>query len=251
MEPKFLINQPILFIEKLKAISIADIHIGFEYELAKNGIKIPNQTPIMIKKIKNAIKKTKSKILIILGDIKHQVPGISFFEKMEIPNFFDELKNLCEIKVCLGNHDTFIRDLIPKDIEVYDSKGFSIKEYGFFHGHAWPDKKLLSCRYLITSHIHPTLFFSDKLGHRIIEPVWIKCFLNNEKIKAKYRLNIENKLEMIILPAFNRLLSGSNINVLNLKYNFIEPIMFDFMDKEKSELYLLDGTFIGRLSDII
>ncbi|MEO0282053.1 MAG: metallophosphoesterase [candidate division WOR-3 bacterium] len=250
MEPKFLINEPVLFIEKLKAIVIADLHIGIEHELAKNGIKIPNQMPLMLKKIKSALRKTKSKNLIVLGDIKHQVPGINFFEQKEIPSFFEQLKKMCQIKICIGNHDTFIKDLIPNEIEVYDSKGFAMENYGFFHGHAWPDKNLMSCDYLITSHIHPTLLFTDKLGHRIIEPVWIKSYLKNDKIKEKYKIEVKGKIEMIVLPAFNKLLSGSNINALNLKYDFIEPLMADIMDMKKTELYLLDGTFIGRLSDI-
>ncbi|MBU5690030.1 MAG: metallophosphoesterase [Candidatus Aenigmatarchaeota archaeon] len=250
MEPKFVLNEPVLYIEKIKSIVIADLHIGIEYELAKNGIKIPKQTNLMIKKIKSVIEKTKTKKLIILGDIKHQVPGINFFEQKEIPEFFEQLKSFCSIKICLGNHDTFIKELIPEGIEIYDSKGFVLNGYGFFHGHAWPDKKLLKCKWIITSHIHPTLLFTDKFGHRIIEPVWIKCLIDKRKIKEKYGIDKKYETKMIILPAFNKILSGSNINVLNIKYDFIEPLMIDMINKDRCELYLLDGTFIGKLSDM-
>ncbi len=248
MSIRFVFNEPALYLENINTLVIGDLHIGIEYELGKNGINLPNQIKLMRKRIENLLEKTKSKNLIILGDVKHQVPGINYLEERDIPIFFDELKTKAKIYVCLGNHDTFLKKILPEGIEVHDSKGFSIDIYGFFHGHAWPKKELFFCRYLITSHIHPTLLFVDKLGHRIIEPVWIKCKLKREKIEDKYEIKTKTT-DMIVLPAFNKLLSGSNINVSKIKKEFINPIMNDLIDKEKCELYLLDGTYLGRLKD--
>jgi len=237
-----------LYLDDISALVIGDLHIGIEYELGKSGINLPAQIKNMRKKIEALLKKTKSKNLIILGDVKHQVPGVNYLEERDIPNFFEDLKAKAKIYVCLGNHDTFLKRLLPQEIEVYESKGFSIGAYGFFHGHAWPDKQLLLCRYLITSHIHPTLLFIDKLGHRIVEPAWIKCKMNKAKIEEKYKVKAKIT-DMIVLPAFNKLLSGSNINASKIKKEFISPLMNDLIDKNKCELYLLDGTYLGRLSD--
>ena len=246
MSMKFVFNEPALYLDDISALVIGDLHIGIEYELGKSGINLPLQIKNMRKKIEGLLKKTKSKNIVILGDIKHQVPGINYLEERDIPIFFEELKHKAKIYVCVGNHDTFLKRLLPENIDVYDSKGFSIGSYGFFHGHDWPDKQLLLCKYLITSHIHPTLLFVDKLGHRIIEPVWIKCKLDRAKIEEKYK--IEAKVsDMIVLPAFNKLLSGSNINVSKIKKEFISPLMNEYIDKSKCELYLLDGTYLGRL----
>ncbi|MBU5687947.1 MAG: metallophosphoesterase [Candidatus Aenigmatarchaeota archaeon] len=248
MAIRFVFNEPALYIDDIDALVIGDLHIGFEYELGKSGINIPAQIREMLKKIDKLLKQTKAKHLIILGDVKHQVPGVNYLEERDIPKFFDSLKDKVKISVCLGNHDTFLKDMLPEDIEVYDSKGFKIKIYGFFHGHAWPKKELLESRYLITSHIHPTLLFVDKLGHRIIEPVWIKCILNKEKIEEKFNVK-PRRIELLVMPAFNKLLSGSNINVSKIKKEFINPVMNEMIDKDKCELYLLDGTYLGRLKD--
>jgi putative SbcD/Mre11-related phosphoesterase len=248
MPIKFVLNEPALYLEDVAALVVGDLHIGIEYELGKSGINLPAQINGMRRKIEKLIKETKSKNLIILGDVKHQVPGISYLEERDIPKFFSSLKEKARIYVCLGNHDTLLKDLLPEGIEVYDSRGFAIENYAFFHGHAWPDKELFLCRYLITSHIHPTLLFTDRFGHRIIEPVWIRCKLDKAKIEQKYRIK-PKVTEMIVVPAFNKLLSGSNINVSNIKDEFISPVMNEFVNKSKSDLYLLDGTYLGRLED--
>jgi putative SbcD/Mre11-related phosphoesterase len=248
MSIRFVFNEPALYLDDISALVIGDLHIGIEYDLGKSGINLPAQIKNMRKKIEDLLERTKSKKLIILGDVKHQVPGINYLEERDIPKFFEELKVKAKIHVCLGNHDTFLKRLLPEDVEVYDSKGFFIGNYGFFHGHAWPDERLLLCRYLITSHIHPTLLFVDKLGHRIVEPVWIKCKLDKARIEERYKVKSKTT-DMIVLPAFNKLLSGSNINVSKIKKEFINPLMNEYIDKNKCELYLLDGTYLGRLRD--
>ncbi|MCX8179330.1 MAG: metallophosphoesterase [Candidatus Aenigmarchaeota archaeon] len=246
MSVKFVLNEPAAYLDDINSLVIGDLHIGIEYELGKKGISLPRQINGMLNRIEKLMEKTKAKHLIILGDVKHQVPGISSFEEREILNFFENLREKIKISVCLGNHDTFLKKFLPKDIKLYGSKGFKIKNYGFFHGHARPNENLFKCRYLITSHIHPTLLFKDKFGHKIVEPVWIKCKLDERKIKVKYNIK-SGRLEMIIIPTFNRLLSGANINVSNIKHEFIEPLMKDFI--VDAEFYLLDGTYVGRLDD--
>ena len=87
MELKFIQNQPALVFNK--NLVIADIHLGLEYELYKSGINVPSQTEKMKKKIDQLIKKTKPNRLIFLGDIKHQIPGVSWQELKEVPEFFE------------------------------------------------------------------------------------------------------------------------------------------------------------------
>lgn len=252
MKPMFVKDYPSLFIREIKALVIADLHIGIEYELKKSGINIPQQIAKMKKEIDKLIKKTKAKHLIILGDIKHIVPGISYQEEKDIPEFLNQLKNEIKVSICLGNHDTYIKDIAPHGIYIYDSKGFKLKKYGFAHGHAWPSKELMSCNYLIISHSHPVLHLVDKLGYKIIKPVWIKCKLNKEKIKEKYKIKNTGKLNLIIVPAFNKLLGGLPINTsIKQKDELLGPIMqSNIVDKNTCEIYLLDGTYIGRLEDI-
>jgi hypothetical protein len=249
---KFIKNFPALFIQEIKTLVIADLHVGIEYELYKSGIKIPSQVDEMKKNIFYLIKKTKAKRFIILGDVKHDVPGISYQEMKEIPEFMKDLSQKIKVDVCLGNHDTYIKELSSEEITIHGSDGFKIGRFGFIHGHAWPSKKLLSCDFLITGHTHPVIQFTDKFGYRIIEPVWIKNRIDREKIKQRYKVETTGKLEFIIMPAFNRLLGGTPVNVNRNNDELLGPLLKNnFVNMNKSEIYLLDGTYLGKLKNLV
>jgi len=248
---RFIKNYPALFIEKIKALVIADLHIGISYELYKSGINIPSQVKEMKKTIEKLIKQTKAKRLIILGDIKHDVPGISIQELREIPEFLKALSKRIKVEVCLGNHDTYLKEILPENIRLRGTKGFKIKNFGFNHGHAWPSKELITCDNLIISHTHPTIQFTDDFGYRIVEPVWIKSKIDQEKMKKRYKVK-PGKLEVIIMPAFNRLLGGTPVNVKTTSDELLGPLLKNnFIDMNNSELYLLDGTYLGNLKNIL
>ena len=248
---RFIKNYPALFIEEIGVLAIADLHIGIEHELYESGINIPFQIKQTTEVIENLIKKTKAKKLVILGDLKHKVPGMSWQELKDLPNLLSELSSKIEVIVCKGNHDDQIEKIVPEGITVHESKGFKIGKFGFIHGHAWPTKELIACDYLVTSHIHPTVQFMDKLGYRIIQPVWIKGKIDQEKIKKRYKLKKTGKLEMIIVPAFNQLLGGTSVNVKRKNDELLGPLLKnDFVDMDNSELYLLDGTYLGKLKNI-
>jgi len=247
---KFTKNYPALFIEEIKTLVIADLHIGISYELYQSGINIPTQVEEMKKTIIKLINQTKAKVLVLLGDLKHDVPGISVQELKEIPQFLEDLSKRIKIEIVLGNHDTFLKELLPKR-KLHSSKGFKIGKFGFIHGHAWPSKELLVCDYLIMSHIHPTVQFKDKFGYRIIEPIWIKSKINQKKIKEKYKVKKTGKLEIIIMPAFNNLLGGTPVNVKTKSDELLGPLLKNnFIDMDSSEIYLMDGTYLGILKNI-
>lgn len=248
---KFIKNYPALFIEEIGVLVIADLHIGIEYELYESGINIPFQIKQTTEAIESLIKKTKAKKLVILGDLKHKVPGMSWQELKDIPSFLDRLSSKVEVLICKGNHDDQIEKIVPETVKVCGTKGFKIKKFGFLHGHTWPSAELMSCDYLIASHMHPTVQFKDKFGYKIIEPVWIKGKIDQEKIKKRYKLKKTGKLEIIIVPAFNRLLGGTSVNVQRKNDELLGPLLKnDFVDIDNSELYLLDGTYLGKLKNI-
>ena len=248
---KFIKNYPALFIPEIKALVIADLHIGISYELYKSGINIPSQVKQMKKTIEKLIKQTKARRLIILGDVKHDVPGISVQEMREIPEFLKALSRKIKVEICLGNHDTYLKEILPEKIKLHGTKGFKIKNFGFSHGHAWPSKELVTCQHLIISHTHPTIQFTDKFGYKIVEPVWIKSKIDQEKIKERYEVKKTGKLEIIIIPAFNDLLGGTPINIKTTSNELLGPLLKNrFVDMNNAELYLLDGTYLGRLNSI-
>jgi len=248
---KFLIDFPALFISNKKILVIADLHIGIEHELYTRGIIIPSQAEKFQKAIEKLIKMTKAKILIILGDIKHEVPGISFREEKELPKLFSNLVKKVKIICCKGNHDSYLEKILPKEVKIFSSRGFKIGEYGFFHGHAWPSKKLMQCNHLFAGHLHPLVQLKDKFGYSIIEPVWIKGKIFQDKVKKKYKIKKTGKLELIILPAFNRLLGGTFVNVKSASSELLGPLLRNnFVDMENAEVYFLNGVNLGKISNL-
>ncbi len=270
MDLKFLQNEPALFFGK--TLVIADIHLGLEYDLYKSGIRVPSQTEKMKNKIDQLIKKTKAERIVFLGDIKHQVPGVSWQELKEVPDFFSHFSKKIETHIVLGNHDSEIPALV-EGIKIHNTHGFRIDNAYIMHGHAWPNKEFLKCKYLITSHTHPLIEIKDKIGHKFVERVWVKADFDPGAIQEKYnstflgknktlskrgqkpKLKTSKLPKIILMPAFNDLSGGAALNTETQRrqrkneQTFLGPIT-SLIDKKKTEIYLLDGTYLGQLESL-
>ncbi len=231
------------------SLIITDVHIGIEYEFYKSGINLPTQTKKIRKKIESLLKGTKAKKLIILGDLTHQVPGISWQERKEIPKMMEKLNKRAEIHIIKGNHDGELETLIENDdIKIHGSKGFLHKDVAFVHGNAWPTKDQLKAKTLIMGHIHPTIEFTDHFGFRMVEKCWIRAPVNKEALAKKYKTDEDdiNLEEVIVVPVFNSLIGGMAINKGKA---FMGPIMKKCINKEELKAYLLDGTDLGHIKN--
>jgi hypothetical protein len=240
---KFL-TEPALLIGK--ALVISDLHIGIEHEIFQSGITIPSQVEKLEKRIDNLIKQTKAGHLIILGDVKHQVPTISWQEYKEIPRFLEHFSKI-KVSIVKGNHDGNIERLAPKDVDVYEPSGFKIDDVLLVHGQAWPDENALDAEYIVMGHVHPVAeFWSEKF--RSVEPCWLKCKINNKRIEEKFKIKTNFK-QGIIMPAFNHIIGGMAFN--SKDFEPLGPLLKNEVFKWKdAEAYLLDGTFLGKLKDL-
>jgi len=250
MAIRFLTNYPALFISDKKILVISELHLGVEYELYKSGIKIPSQRLRFEETIEELIKLTKAKMLVVLGDIKHKVPGSTIREDVEIPRFLEDLKQKIKLILIKGNHDDRIEEIVPSGIKIYSSRGCKIGKYGFFHGHAWPSKKLMKCDYLFMGHVHPAIEFRDSFGFRSVLNVWLRGKLSQEPIKKKYKIKKAGKLNAIVLPTFNSILGSAVLNRI-AKERHTGPLFANkIFDVDSSKVYLLDGTYLGVLKEL-
>ncbi len=248
MSIKLLTDYPVAFIPAKKILIITDTHIGVETDLSKSGIRIHKQIEKFKEVLDKLIDLTRAKILVILGDVKHKVPGASMQELRDIPKFLGYLSTKVNVEICSGNHDDNLQMLIPSGVKLYGSKGFKIGKYGFFHGHAWPSKSLMQCNYLFMGHIQPSVQFEDKLGYRNRQQVWLKGKINPAVIKKKYKINSTGKLNIIVLPSFNSLIGSLNVIA---KEDLSGPLLTSkAMRLDDMRTYLLDGTYLGLLKNI-
>lgn len=249
--PKPVLNERALLIESKKGnvLVVADFHIGFEYELLGQGIRVPSQTEGMARKLNSIISSTKSKRLVILGDLKHKVPGTSYQELREIPAFLESI-NCGSIDLVAGNHDAELEYIVPKKVGIHQSSGMIIeaggKKFGLFHGHAWPSREIITgCDYLVCAHLHPIVSIKDALGGVHREPCWLFSHLLPGEVEENYGgLGPKHGSQVAIMPAFNPMLGGVAINEIASFDSF-----FSCVDFEEGEVFLLDGTGLGQLKN--
>ncbi|MBS7643555.1 metallophosphoesterase [Candidatus Bathyarchaeota archaeon] len=253
-----------------RILVVADLHLGFEHELANMGINLPSQTSKIKTKLLGILEELRPSRLVFLGDVKHSIPKISFQEWQDVPSFFEAIQRIVrDIIVIPGNHDGDLEPLILPSIQMGPMKGIVISRVGLFHGHAWPSPEHFSTDYWIIAHNHPVIHFRDSLGFRIVRQAWIKAncdgpklakaFLQYSGIKPtgdpietfRQNFNIEVKSpKLIIMPAFNEMLGGLPIN-LEQPEDLLGPVFrAGAVDVDGAETYLLDGTFLGTISHL-
>lgn len=266
---RLLTPFPALILEenKEKTLVISDLHIGWEAALAKQGIHIPSQTSKMLKILLKLIKISKPSSIIILGDLKHTIARVEIEERRDIPSFLEEIsKKVKKIQLIPGNHDGNIKSLLPSNIELLPSSGIIAQEnIGLIHGHAWFSLKLLKCKGLIMGHMHPVVAFKDHFGFKSFKQVWVKALFNKNNLINALMKRFKNKLkeetlsinlsQCLIMPSFNPLLGGQSVNLAWSKENnnkeYIGPILRSgSIDLKNAEVYLLDGSFLGKISNL-
>jgi hypothetical protein len=262
--------------EKTKTLLIADPHIGWEMELQEKGIYVPSQTPKILNKLKGILSKYKPQRLIIVGDVKYTVVSSDLGEWHDVPDFFAQLQGYtADIAIVRGNHDANIEPLLPENVKLLPATGIIIDDVGVFHGHKWPSPALLGCKTLVMGHLHPVVVFHDPAGFKVTRQVWMRVNCDHEALAKillqKHKVKIEGSVaetlqkhysaklkarEIFIMPSFNDFLGGRPVNDTRPRretgsVTLIGPVLrSEAVDVDNSELYLLDGTYLGTLNQL-
>lgn len=275
---KLLMPHPAALIKtgKTQTLVIADPHLGWENALQEKGIHVPSQTPKLLEKLKALLIEVKPDVLLVLGDVKYTVVASAPGEWRDIPEFFSEIgKYVSEIGVIRGNHDGNLEPMLPENVKMFPASGLVVGDVGLFHGHKWPSPSLLQCKTLIMGHLHPVVVFRDVAGFKITRQVWMKADCNTEALAKillqKHGVKIEGSVEetlqkhfgikpqakqIFMMPSFNDFLGGRPVNESKPRKELerealIGPVLrSEAVDVDSSEMYLLDGTFLGTLNQL-
>jgi len=271
---KPLIPFPALLIDDKseRTLVVSDLHIGWEVSLVDKGIHIPSQTSRIQMKLMHLVKEFKPERIIFLGDVKQTIPRISFEEWKSVPQFFEAFEKLVsDISVVVGNHDGDLEPLTPRSVKLFSSDGIVVGKkvrIGLFHGHAWPSPEVLRCEVLVMGHIHPVLWFKDRIGLWTVKQVWVKARCDTNRLAKAYlkyhNVNVLKKAintlekkfginliepKLIIMPAFNELVGGVSLNRFDRR--LIGPLLGSGSVRiNDAELFLLDGTYVGTVKQI-
>lgn len=243
-----IVLNPSLLIETKaeRILVVGDLHIGWEISLMEKGIHIPSQAWRMSDRLLKIGSKCEPNRIIFLGDVKHAIPRISLAEWKAVPDFFENIQNVVkDISVITGNHDGGLESLIPPSVKIFPSTGLVVGKkprIRLFHGHVWPAPEVLTSELLIMGHVHPVIWFREKLGTWMVKQLWIKGRCNGQKLAKAYlkylkvktgekpretlrrRRGVQlNDPPLIIMPTFNDLIGGISLN--RFQKRLVDPFL--------------------------
>ncbi|MCC7574912.1 metallophosphoesterase [Candidatus Woesearchaeota archaeon] len=224
-----------LFITNKKILILSDLHIGQDESMNANGFLVPRfQYDDLFKETQQIIRKTKPKIIILNGDIKHEFSGILREEWKRVKEYIDYLQRKSEVILIKGNHDSILKPLAEKQgIQMVNH--YLINNLFVCHG----DKIIKNNDYkksktIIIGHEHPAVTLRE--GVRTEK---YRCFLI-----GKY----EDK-ELVVMPAMNPSSEGSDI--LNQKP--LSPYLKGNKELKKFKVIIIEEnqTYdFGKLEDL-
>jgi len=273
---EWVADYPALLVkEDRRTLVFSDLHIGWEASLAEKGFHIPSQTKRLLAKVGELVALTKPTTLLILGDIKQTVAKTVLQEWKDVPEFLEEVQRLVEgVLVIPGNHDGNLDSLTAEAVEILPVQGHVIGDTGFIHGHAWFSPDLLSCRRLVMGHVHPILEVGAGGGRSVAKQVWVKAPVDPERLGAallkSMRISVKGTVgetlrdrfgqaakvsQLFIMPSFNDFLGGYPLNRTHRHRGTSQvsqgPILKSgSVDLDNAEVYLLDGSYLGRIGQL-
>jgi putative SbcD/Mre11-related phosphoesterase len=243
LELQPIIDEPALLLKEKKLLVIADLHIGIESELREKGLQVPSQTIQMEQRLISILQTNNVCDIILLGDVKHNIPSTTVQERNDVKNFLSAIQSYGTLHVLPGNHDGNIHRLLSPDIQLHPSEGFVFEGIGFTHGHRKPSNEVMDCDQVVIGHTHPTVMLTDRLGYRTFEQCWLRGAPFPSTLEEKYPTSTTSQI--LIMPAFNPLCGGIAVNR--------DPLLGPFgslIDIDNAEMYLLDGSSLGKVKDL-
>jgi len=229
MHLHFIENGPALLVESdRRVLVVADLHMGIESGLERHGVHIASRSAARADRVIACIEETEPDLLLLLGDVKHNVPVTSRQEYLELPGVLRSFRERVPIAVAPGNHDGGIgRFLEPGELLPVD--GALIDGVGYLHGHTHPAPEL-SGHLIVIGHHHPVVSLIDSVG----------CAA---RARPAYLYSaVEERTRLLFVPAFNEFAGG--IDVGRLRESRLGPLSRS-IDEKTAEVYLADGTYVG------
>jgi len=201
-----IINKA-LWLPSKKILILADLHIGYEEALNKQGILVPRMQFMETKRdLKKLLRNVKPKTIIINGDLKHEFGEISQQEWSETSKILNLLlRHSKEIILVKGNHDTILEPIAKKK-KLQTVNFYNINDICILHGH----KILLTkAKCLIIAHEHPAISLREGPKSELY-----KCFL----------LGSWHNKKLVVMPSFMPIIEGSDIRKEKLLSPYLKNI---------------------------
>lgn len=201
---------------------VADLHLGYEVSMAREGFYLPRVFRQVVVKLKSLIEREKPRVFVVDGDLKHSfVP--EWREREELKAFVEEILPLVnELVLVRGNHDVGTLWLRELGVEVVDE--LEVGKWKLVHGH-----RLVDGERFVIGHEHPSIRLRDEVGALVKVP----AFLMDERL--------------IVLPAFSPWAYGNDV-----LREIVSPFLREYDLSDARVLVPLEDELLdfGRLGDL-
>ena len=245
-----LYPEPVLLVEgkskreDKKFIVAADLHIGSETYGVKNEI---NFNPEILSqnindRLLRLVKSFNADGLILLGDLKSNISGITRLERDSISMVLSSLSRNTEVYLVPGNHDSFIKYIVSDTVNLISPSGMVVGDTLFIHGHTMPSILRSSVSRIIMGHVHPVFLKPNNIvsGQRI----WVYLKVSKQAVFP----TSDGLLQIVIMPSFY--IGTPPIHRHNQR-SVVSPIVDRIMkDRAIKEMLCLtlDGSIVADLS---
>lgn len=241
-EVRMLYNKAAILLKGKEGsyIVVGDLHIGMERKLRDKGITLHTATESMALSLAKIAEDNDARKIIILGDIKESILNPDLVERSLITDFFRKLSRF-DIVITLGNHDSRLDEIVKEDMR----DELLLDNIALLHGHAWPSAEAMQKGYLIAAHNHIAMSFGK---YHESHKAWLVANLNYENASKFYK-KINKGIKLIVMPAFNDLITGMPVNEVREKN--ISPLFRNHIfDYDNSAIYSMDGMLVGSPASI-
>ncbi|MBI4450756.1 metallophosphoesterase [Candidatus Woesearchaeota archaeon] len=208
-----------LYVRKYNVLILADLHLGFEEHLARQGVLVPRQQfRLMLQRLGWILSRLpKLETIVLNGDLKHEFGTISRTEWRDALRLFEVLAKHCnKIIVVKGNHDVVLGPVAEK------ARASLVKEQRFgniliAHGDAVP-KLLKPDKVILIGHEHPA--------------ITLRSATRSERYRCFVKTTFKRRT-LIVQPTFNQLTEGTDVS----REEVLSPLLKDL---SKAGIFVID-----------
>ena len=241
----FPLGPAVLIENDERVLVIADLHFGIEADLAAHGLHFRSRSEARLDRALALVRNADPDRLVLLGDIKHSIPSITWQEYHEMPRILEALRKIVPIEVFPGNHDIGIERFL-KDGELWQKEGGVIDGIGYLHGHTYP-APALDGHLLVVGHHHPLVSLHDEVGCALQAPAYLRAEADRERLGFPGGENAGETCRVLFVPSFNELAGYDIGRIVNDPFSPVSRCI----NPRTAEVILADGTFLGPLAGVM
>ncbi len=256
MNTRFIGGGPALLVKnRSRTLVVADLHIGIEADLAAHGWHIPSRSASRLERLLTCIAESDPDRVVLLGDVKHNLPQTTRQEYRELPGLLDAIREKAPLLVVPGNHDTGIARFLEPG-ELLPAGGAIIDGTGYTHGHTIPAPELAG-HLILAGHHHPLVAIRDEVGCALRAPAYLRAGVDAAALFSRARKPGERQetgepdpektvrgtreTRVLFMPAFNECAGFDVVRILRHPFSPLSRAL----RQETVEIFLADGTYLG------